>query len=56
MDIDSTGDISSFDPELLQLPEISLLALKASPQISEHLFVQWLSLPDTSRLVSYSFI
>lgn len=53
MDIDSTGDISSLDPELLQLPEFSPLALKPSAQIAEHLFAQWLSLPDTSRLVIY---
>ena len=45
------GDVASMDPELLQLPELSPLALKANPCIADELFSQWLSLPDTSRLV-----
>ncbi|VVA25958.1 PREDICTED: serine/threonine phosphatase [Prunus dulcis] len=52
MDIDAVvGDVGSFDPELLQLPELSPFALKASPQIAEDLYAQWLSLPQTGRLV-----
>ncbi|KAL6210735.1 hypothetical protein ACLB2K_015967 [Fragaria x ananassa] len=52
MDIDAVaGDITSLDPELLQLPELSPFALKASPQIVDDLFSQWLSLPQTGRLV-----
>ncbi|XP_059660327.1 serine/threonine protein phosphatase 2A regulatory subunit B''alpha-like [Cornus florida] len=52
MDVEVLGDVASLDPELLQLPEVvSPLALKTSPQIAEELFSQWLSLPDTGRLV-----
>ncbi|XP_048337449.2 serine/threonine protein phosphatase 2A regulatory subunit B''alpha [Ziziphus jujuba] len=51
MDIDASGDVTSLDPELLQLPELSPLALKTNPQIAEDLFAQWLSLPETGRLV-----
>lgn len=53
MDIDSAGDVTSLDPELLQLPELSPSALKSTPQIAEELFAQWLSLPETGRLVIY---
>ncbi|PIA45442.1 hypothetical protein AQUCO_01700754v1 [Aquilegia coerulea] len=51
MDMEVVGDIVSFDPELLQLPEVSPLALKSNPYISQELFSQWLSLPETGRLV-----
>ncbi|XP_042518216.1 serine/threonine protein phosphatase 2A regulatory subunit B''beta-like isoform X2 [Macadamia integrifolia] len=51
MDMELVGDVASLDPELLQLPEVSPLALKSNPIIAEELFSQWLSLPDTSRLV-----
>ncbi|KAL7172618.1 hypothetical protein ACSBR2_032159 [Camellia fascicularis] len=51
MDKEIAGDATSLDPELLQLPEVSPMALKASPQIAEELYDQWLSLPDTGRLV-----
>ncbi|KAG2713652.1 hypothetical protein I3760_04G186800 [Carya illinoinensis] len=52
MDIDVVvEDVASLDPELLQLPELSPVAFKASPQIAEDLFTQWLSLPETARLV-----
>lgn len=54
MDIDSAEDVTSLDPELLQLPELSPLALKTNPQIAEDLFAQWLSLPETGRLVIYT--
>lgn len=51
MEMDIARDVTDLDPELLQLPEVSPLALKTSPQIAEELFGQWLSLPDTGRLV-----
>ncbi|CAL5353610.1 hypothetical protein CsSME_00041662 [Camellia sinensis var. sinensis] len=51
MEKEIAGDATSLDPELLQLPEVSPMALKASPQIAEELYDQWLSLPDTGRLV-----
>ncbi|KAL2942694.1 B''GAMMA: Probable serine/threonine protein phosphatase 2A regulatory subunit B''gamma [Bienertia sinuspersici] len=51
MDMDFNGDLVSLDAELLQLPEVSPLALKASPYLAQELFEQWLSLPETNRLV-----
>ncbi|GAB4855349.1 hypothetical protein Ancab_023970 [Ancistrocladus abbreviatus] len=51
MDMDFTGDLVSFDAELLQLSEVSPLALKSNPYLAQELFEQWLSLPETSRLV-----
>lgn len=53
MDIDSTGDGTCLDPELLHLSELSPFALKTSPQLAENLFSQWLSLPETGRLVKF---
>ncbi|KAM7521728.1 hypothetical protein LguiA_011630 [Lonicera macranthoides] len=51
MDMEFGGDMTSMDPELLQLSEVSPSALKTSPQLAEELFTQWLSLPATDRLV-----
>ncbi|KAI4345817.1 hypothetical protein L6164_012909 [Bauhinia variegata] len=51
MEIDEIGDAVSLDPDMLQLPEVSPFALKSSPYVAEELFSQWLSLPDTNRLV-----
>lgn len=51
MDVEFVGDVLSLDPELLQLPEVSPLALKSNPKLLEELFELWLSLPDTSKLV-----
>ncbi|KAG9445710.1 hypothetical protein H6P81_011838 [Aristolochia fimbriata] len=51
MDVELVGDLASLDPELLQLPEVSSVALKANPYLADELFSQWLSLPETSRLV-----
>ncbi|MBA0821978.1 hypothetical protein Goarm_018801 [Gossypium armourianum] len=51
MDIDAVEDVTCLDPELLQLPDVSPFALKASPQLVEDLFSQWLSLPGTGHLV-----
>ncbi|CAO2837014.1 unnamed protein product [Amaranthus hypochondriacus] len=51
MDTDSIADLVSLDAELLQLPEVSPLALKSYPYLAQDLFEQWLSLSETSRLV-----
>ncbi|MBA0732781.1 hypothetical protein Gogos_016848 [Gossypium gossypioides] len=51
MDIDAVEDVTCLDPELLQLPDVSPFVLKASPQLVEDLFSQWLSLPGTGHLV-----
>ncbi|KAG6483943.1 hypothetical protein ZIOFF_060736 [Zingiber officinale] len=51
MDIDIVRDMASLDPELLQLPEVSQVALKEKPKIAEELFCQWLSLSETGKLV-----
>ncbi|XP_075502719.1 putative serine/threonine protein phosphatase 2A regulatory subunit B''delta [Primulina tabacum] len=45
------ADIASLDAELLQLPELSSLAIKANNYVVENLFDQWLSLPETNSLV-----
>ncbi|KMS98025.1 hypothetical protein BVRB_4g096520 isoform A [Beta vulgaris subsp. vulgaris] len=51
MEMDFNGDLVSLDAELLQLPEVSPLALKSNPYLAQELFEQWLSLPETNRLV-----
>ncbi|VFQ62885.1 unnamed protein product [Cuscuta campestris] len=51
MDVDFDGDVTNLDAELLQLSEVSPMAIKANPHIPEKLFDQWLSLPDTVSLV-----
>ncbi|PPS16319.1 hypothetical protein GOBAR_AA04260 [Gossypium barbadense] len=51
MEMEIVGDVASLDPDLLQLPELSPLALKSNPFLAEQLFSLWLSLPDTGRLV-----
>lgn len=56
MDVEVARDVASFDPELLQLQEISSIALKDNPQIADQLYMQWLTLPETARLVFFSFI
>lgn len=50
-----TGDVASVDPDLLQLPELSPLALKSNPYLAEELFSIWLSFPDTNKLVFLLF-
>lgn len=51
MDVELSKDGASLDPDLLQLPEVSPLALKENPHVAEQLYSQWLSLPETVRLV-----
>ena len=51
MDVEETGELVSLDPDMLQLQEVSSFALKSNPCVAEELFSQWLSLPDTCRLV-----
>lgn len=51
MDVEETGKVVFLDPDMLQLQEVSPFALKSSPYVAEELFSQWLSLPDTCRLV-----
>lgn len=51
MEMEFVGDVATVDPELLQLPDVSSFALKSNPYIADELFGQWLSLPDTGRLV-----
>jgi len=53
MDVEVARDVALFDPELLQLQEISSIALKDNPQIADQLYSQWLTLPDTVRLVIF---
>ncbi|KAK7268883.1 hypothetical protein RIF29_21592 [Crotalaria pallida] len=51
MDVEESGELVSLDTDMLQLQEVSPFALKSSPYVAEELFSQWLSLPDTCRLV-----
>jgi len=51
MDVEETEELVSLDTDLLQLQEVSPFALKSSHCVVEELFTQWLSLPDTCRLV-----
>ncbi|KAJ9540211.1 hypothetical protein OSB04_026717 [Centaurea solstitialis] len=51
MDMDCNSDVGCLDPELLQLNEVSPLAIKANPYVADKLFEQWLSLPETTPLV-----
>ncbi|XP_057961910.1 serine/threonine protein phosphatase 2A regulatory subunit B''beta-like [Malania oleifera] len=51
MSAEIVEDAVFFDTELLQLQEVSPLALKSNPRLAEELFKQWLSLPDAGRVV-----
>ncbi|KVI05130.1 Calcium-binding EF-hand [Cynara cardunculus var. scolymus] len=55
MDMDYNGDVGFLDPELLQLNEVSPLAIKSNPYVAEKLFEQWLSLPESTLLVKSLF-
>jgi hypothetical protein len=48
-------DVAALDVELLQLPDVSTLFLKSNLTFVETLFDQWLSVPDTNRLVRFVF-
>lgn len=45
-------DASALDPELLQLPELAPGALRENSSIAEALYLQWLVLPESSKLVT----
>lgn len=52
MDTEAEGDVELLlDTEMLQLPDVSPFVLKSNPYVVEELFSQWLSLPETGRLV-----
>ncbi|XXG89668.1 hypothetical protein AAC387_Pa12g1618 [Persea americana] len=51
MEMEYVGDVGSLDPELLQLPDVSPMALKSNPYIADELFSLWLSTPETGRLI-----
>ena len=51
MNMEIVGNVVSLDTELLQLPKVLPFALKSNLRVSEELFDQWLSLPETNRLV-----
>jgi hypothetical protein len=53
MSMEVVTDAASLDVELLQLPEFSTLALKTNLNFVEKLFEQWLSLPESNRLVMF---
>jgi len=46
-------DAASLDVELLLLPDFPALALKSNHNFIEKLFDQWLSLPESNRLVGF---
>lgn len=51
MNMEGVSDVAALDVELLQLPELSALALKSNLTFVEKLFQQWLSLPESNRVV-----
>ncbi|KAL3750421.1 hypothetical protein ACJRO7_011426 [Eucalyptus globulus] len=48
----AVGEVASLETDLLQLNEVSPLALKSNSDFVEKIFHQWLSLPDSNRLVT----
>ena len=55
MNMEVVTDAASLDVELLQLPDLSALSLKSNDNFNfiEKLFEQWLSLPESNRLVRF---
>ena len=53
MNMEVASDVGSLDVESLQLQEVSGLALKSNLNFVEKLFEQWLSLPESNRVVSF---
>ncbi|RYR02509.1 hypothetical protein Ahy_B06g081305 [Arachis hypogaea] len=52
MSTDVVSDVASLDVEMLQLQEVSAFALKTNAYFMEALFEQWLSLPESNRLIT----
>ncbi|MED6131147.1 hypothetical protein PIB30_007116 [Stylosanthes scabra] len=52
MSVDVVSDVASLDVEMLQLQEVSAFALKTNAYFMEALFEQWLSLPESNRLIT----
>lgn len=54
MDMDTVvAETASLETDLLQLNEVSPLALKSNTDFVGKIFEQWLSLPETNRLVLF---
>lgn len=53
MRMEVASDVASLDVELLQLPEVSTIGLKSNFTFVETLYQQWLSLPESNRLVCF---
>ncbi|KAJ1694315.1 hypothetical protein LUZ63_011013 [Rhynchospora breviuscula] len=51
MDAETGKDVALLNPDLLQIAEVSPSAIKENPHIVQNLYSQWLSLPDTTKLV-----
>ncbi|XP_054822909.1 probable serine/threonine protein phosphatase 2A regulatory subunit B''delta [Prosopis cineraria] len=52
MTMEVVNDLASLDVELLQLQDVSALALKSNLNFVEKLFEQWLSFPESNRVVT----
>ena len=53
LNADLDGEMWCLNAELLQIPDVSPSALKSNPYLAQELFEQWLSLPETNKLVCF---